>query len=278
VDVLEAKGHGVKTQVVVKGGKGGSRIDIAPDPRATQSIAATLESKALDLNAYRDPKTGRLDLGRLRSAIHDDVRQVLKHQSALREGRVADAPFRERVVYTLENARPGESEQFQALMRSVGGKAVKGGVLQVGEGGLMTASGRTLPGANGFRGVAPEPPAPPGPPHGAGPAARTPSLPESRVPLSMKVPGFIGGVFHALNVLAALQEARALSRGEELNPNGSWGYGLGGKIIKDFADLPEGFSGHVISAPYGYGPGFYEKKAGVIYKDGKPTGAGRNLL
>ena len=50
---VESKGHGLQKEVTIKGGKGGSRVDIAPDPRAPQTIARTLESKHLDLNKYR---------------------------------------------------------------------------------------------------------------------------------------------------------------------------------------------------------------------------------
>jgi hypothetical protein len=69
--------------------------------------------------------------------------------------------------------------------------------------------------------------------------------------------------------IAVIGEINALSKGEELNPNGYYDYGLGGRIISDFAKLPEGFSSHVIHAPGGYGGGFYEKRNGDIYKDGK---------
>ena len=69
--------------------------------------------------------------------------------------------------------------------------------------------------------------------------------------------------------VAAIGELIALSKGEELNPNGYYDYGLGGRIISDFGKLPEGFSSHVIGAPGGHGSGFYEKRNGNIYKDGK---------
>ena len=69
--------------------------------------------------------------------------------------------------------------------------------------------------------------------------------------------------------MAGAGELWALAKGEDLHPNGYYDYGLGGRIISDFSKLPEGFSGNIISAPGGYGPGFYEKKNGDIYKDGK---------
>ncbi len=141
--LFEAKGHGVRTEVTAKGGKGGSRIDITPDPKAQQTIARNFESKSMDLNAYR--KDGKLDFAALRSQVREDVEQVLKHEQALREGRVADTPFRETLGYTFENAKPGEAEAFQSWLRDFVPKGIKVGVLQVGEhGALQTASGRNL--------------------------------------------------------------------------------------------------------------------------------------
>ena len=140
---VESKGHGVRSEVVAKGGKGGSRVDISPDPNASQTIAKTLESKHLDLNAYRDTK-GNLDSAKLSRTIQEHIIQVQKHQMALREGRVPDMPFRESLVYTLENAKPGEAVNFQELLRNAAPKGMKGGVLQLEKGVLKTASGRVL--------------------------------------------------------------------------------------------------------------------------------------
>jgi hypothetical protein len=132
--------------VTAKGGKGGSRIDITPDPSAPQTIARTVESKLIDLSKYRDA-SGNLDIPRLRAVINGDVEQVLKHQEALRSGVKADLPSRESLTYTLKNAKPGEAEQFQDLLRN-GSRAategVKGGVLQNVDGSLHTASGKPL--------------------------------------------------------------------------------------------------------------------------------------
>ena len=53
--------------------------------------------------------------------------------------------MRESLVYTVENAKPGEAIQFQDLFRSEATpQGVKGGVLQEGPAGLSTASGRLL--------------------------------------------------------------------------------------------------------------------------------------
>jgi hypothetical protein len=88
-----------------------------------------------------------------------------------------------------------------------------------------------------------------------------------------KAGSVVGGVFHALNLYAAYRELDALEKGQDLTPNGYWDYGVGGRMINDFEKLPEGFGSHCISArhPNGQelGPGFYEKKNGDIYKDGK---------
>jgi hypothetical protein len=73
------------------------------------------------------------------------VTQVLKHEKALRGGRVADLPMSESGVYTLEHARPGEAEAFQDIVRSVATpRSVKAGVLQNVGGSLSTASGKVL--------------------------------------------------------------------------------------------------------------------------------------
>lgn len=141
---VEAKGHGVQTEVTVKGGKGGSRIDIAPDPKAPQTIAKTLESKHIDVSKYRTPQ-GTLDVARLQAEVRADLAQVQKHESALRLGRKPDLPFRESVVYTLENAQPGEAAQFQNMFRQTAQPTgIKGGVLQAHNRQLHTASGRPL--------------------------------------------------------------------------------------------------------------------------------------
>ncbi|SDW57152.1 RHS repeat-associated core domain-containing protein [Marininema mesophilum] len=129
VKKLEAKGHGVQEEVTVKGGKGGSRIDIAPDPKAPQTIGKTLESKHIDLGAYRDA-SGNLDTKRLRSVITEHVEQVLKHKDALKKGVKPDLPFDESIVYQLENATPEEIAQFRKLFREVATpKGVKGGAI-----------------------------------------------------------------------------------------------------------------------------------------------------
>ena len=145
-EIVRAKGHGVQLEVTVKGGPGGSRIDIAPDPRAGQTLPTTLESKSVDLNAYRKPGGG-LDVVKLRAKIREDSSQVLRHEAALREGRKADLPFTERLVYQIENGRAGEAEAFQKVFRGTAGRqGVKGGVLEFKEGDLFTASGKRLTG------------------------------------------------------------------------------------------------------------------------------------
>jgi hypothetical protein len=142
--IVEAKGHGVREEVTAKGGKGGSRIDIAPDPKAQQTISKTLESKYRDLNFYRDAE-GNLDITKVRKTVTEDLAQVQKHQAALREGRKPDTPFRESLVYTVENAKPGEAEAFQAVFREMATPVgIKGGVLQLEKGVVKTAAGRTL--------------------------------------------------------------------------------------------------------------------------------------
>jgi hypothetical protein len=141
--MLERKGHGVNREVTVKGGRGGSRVDIAPDPKAPQTLPRTLESKSVDLNNYRT-QTGALNESALRTGIEEDVRQVLKHETALREARKADLPFRETLVYTVENAKPGEAEAFRNLVRRTARKRAATAVL-VKQGTLIkTLSGRAV--------------------------------------------------------------------------------------------------------------------------------------
>jgi hypothetical protein len=149
--IVERKGHGLKSEVTIKGGKGGSRPDLSPDPNASQSIRRTLESKRLklDVNEYRTP-SGDLKLDALRSRVEKDVDQVLKHEAALREGRKPDLPRRETLVYTVENGKEGEALRFQRFARDVASRrGVTVGVLQK-EGNLIkTVSGRLL-GEAGF--------------------------------------------------------------------------------------------------------------------------------
>lgn len=104
------------------------------------------------------------------------------------------------------------------------------------------------------------PPKPVAPPGGISPPKAT---------WDAKLGTGIGLFSLAMTAVATYRELMALARGEDLTPNGYYDYGLGGRIINDFGKLPEGFSSHCISAPDGYGPGFYEKKNGDIYKDGK---------
>lgn len=276
--LVESKGHGVQSEVTVKGGRGGSRVDIAPDPKAAQTIAKTMESKSIDLDTFRTDQ-GALDLPRLRAAVRDDLKQVLKHEAALQRGVKADLPSRESLEYTLHNAKPGEADQFQTLARAEAAAlpkftpvdpTLKVGVLQNSEGSLSTASGRPLTTPPANTSVSNETKASStGSPEASEVAAVT-----HEVPMIAKVTGVVGGIFHVINLYAAYQEIKTLSRGEDLYPNGYYDYGLGGRIITDFDKLPEGFSSSVIMAPNGYGPGFYEKKNGVIYKNGKATGAG----
>jgi RHS repeat-associated protein len=142
--VIERPGHGLKTEVTVKPGQGGSRIDIVPDPAAPQSIAKTIESKQLDLDAYR-AADGSLDTRRLAGVIDDNVAQVIKHENALRTTSKADLPAREALVYTLKNARDAEATLFERLFRGIASpQGVKGGVLQMRDGVLQTASGKPL--------------------------------------------------------------------------------------------------------------------------------------
>ncbi|WP_346152767.1 SpvB/TcaC N-terminal domain-containing protein [Streptomyces labedae] len=157
---VASKGHGVIREVTIKGGRGGSRVDIAPDPRAPQTIQRTLESKHLDLNAYRD-KLGALDDAGLKAAVREGIAQVLKHRQALARGVKPDMPMQESLVYTLKNAKPGEAEQFLELFRGEATpKGVRGGVLQEGAAGLETASGRPLSGAQGPTSAEPAVPKP----------------------------------------------------------------------------------------------------------------------
>ena len=113
----------------------------------------------------------------------------------------------------------------------------------------------------------PHPPTPP--PHPPAPATAGKVIPTTKPSWDAKLVGRIGMFSALMTGIAVIGELNALSKGEELNPNGYYDYGLGGRIISDFAKLPEGFSSQVIGAPGGYGGGFYEKKNGDIYKDGK---------
>jgi RHS repeat-associated protein len=99
--------------------------------------------------------------------------------------------------------------------------------------------------------------------------ARPPTAGAPKVPGIVRFTNGLGGVFHFLNIYSAYKEIEALTQGEDLTPKGYTDYGLGGRIITDFAKLPDGFSSTAISAPGGYGAGFYEKRDGKIYKDGK---------
>ncbi len=106
-------------------------------------------------------------------------------------------------------------------------------------------------------------------PHAPTPASAGKVIPASKPSWDAKMVKGIGMFSMLMSAVAVIGELRALSRGEELHPNGYYDYGLGGRIISDFSKLPEGFSSHVIDAPGGHGSGFYEKKNGDIYKDGK---------
>jgi RHS repeat-associated protein len=154
IERIEAKGHGVKGEVTIKGGKGGSRIDIAPDPTAPQTIGKTIESKYINLSKYRDDK-GQLDTKRLKATIGKHVKQVVKHKTALSEGVKPDLPFDESLVYSVENAE-GQLEQFRGLVREVATpKGVRSGVVKF------------------------TPPTSPAP----GPASTAPSPPKSSAPI-----------------------------------------------------------------------------------------------
>jgi hypothetical protein len=141
---LESKGHGIRSEVTVKGGAGGSRVDLAPDGKAARTIGRTIESKHVDLDRYRTP-AGELDVDKLTRQVKEHVGQVLKHENALREGQKADLPTREALVYTVEHAKPGEAQRVQQILRETAtGSGVKGGVLQMENGLLKTASGVAL--------------------------------------------------------------------------------------------------------------------------------------
>jgi RHS repeat-associated protein len=107
----------------------------------------------------------------------------------------------------------------------------------------------------------------------AAPAASKPAEPVHQRPQAPKADGLarfsrvFGVLTMALDVYTAYTEIKQLQNGEDHSPDGHWGYGLGGTIINDYNKLPEGYSGSVIGAPHG--AGFYEKKDGVIYKDGQ---------
>jgi RHS repeat-associated protein len=186
---IESKGHAMQSEVVVKGGKGGSRIDIAPDPKASQTLPRTVEVKSINLDSYRT-NSGGLDLSRLRSAFKADLAQVLKHQAALREGVKADLPMRETLVYTIENARPGEAAQVQDLLRAEATpQGVRGGLFQRSGSSLSTASGRPLSGASPTTVTGEAAPAETAPTEAA-PARATPAEPAPTEPL----PESTGGI------------------------------------------------------------------------------------
>ena len=126
---IRAKGYGVNEEVTAKGGKGGSRIDVAPDPKAPRTLPVTFESKLVNLNAYRD-KSGNLNVASITALIGGHVEQVLKHQEALRRGVKPDLPFTERLVYTLQNATSLEKRQFERILRDTAkNSSVKGGAI-----------------------------------------------------------------------------------------------------------------------------------------------------
>jgi len=127
-DLFRAKGHDVRMEITVRGGPGGSRIDIITD-KATR----TIESKSIDLapgGSYRT-ETGALDIGALRSKILADVAQTQKHEQALKLGRKPDLPFREALVYQLDNATLDEAREFERLFsQTVTPQGIKGGVIK----------------------------------------------------------------------------------------------------------------------------------------------------
>lgn len=151
---FESKGHGINQEVTIKGGAGGSRVDLAPKPDAPQTIPKTVESKYMDLANYRLPN-GELDTDKIRSVMNEDLGQVMKHEKALEKGVKPDLPKREAIVYTVEHGdnERGEVQKVQQVFDeaakqrgSVEGRKFSGGVLQLEEGVLKTASGVPLRG------------------------------------------------------------------------------------------------------------------------------------
>ncbi|MFD7874399.1 SpvB/TcaC N-terminal domain-containing protein [Streptomyces sp. NPDC059766] len=168
---------------------------------------------------------------------------------------------------------PGKSFRFVTVSAS-GERSVKFFNSAEELGRFQTARGSGTPGQIEPAAGAPEPASSPGKPAGGTgteprPAAQGAPNAGAKPPASVRFTNAVGGLFHVLNVYTAYKEIQALVQGKDLTPNGYYDYGLGGRVINDFKKLPEGFSSSVISAPDGYGPGFYEKRNGDIYKDGK---------
>lgn len=171
--LIEQRTDPLQREVTTKGGKGGSRVDIAPDSKQSgPTIGRTIESKSRDLDKYRvntdkpgvsavvkpvdanalKSPNGTLDVPKIKEMITKDVGQVVKHQEALRQGIKPDLPMRETIVYTLEHATQEEAGQFQQIFRETAKdlrglskeSVVQGGVLYNSEGFLRSASGRAL--------------------------------------------------------------------------------------------------------------------------------------
>jgi hypothetical protein len=261
--LVEGKGFATQSEVTLKGGKGGSRIDLTPAPAGRQTLPKMLESKHIDLSRYRTA-SGQLDVVRLRSVIGKSVNQVLKHEKALRAGKIPDLPFRESLVYTVENANSGEAATFQRILREVATpKGVKGGVVVAEMGTLLRSSGAAPPERGSPVDAKGEVIKAPQVVKSAGPQPKTPGV------LPRLIGGLTGLMMVAstwLNVHQLVKEVRAELRGEDLTPEGHYSVGSGGNIINDYSKLPEGFDMHVIHAPDGSGR--YYKKDGLVFKDG----------
>jgi hypothetical protein len=82
-----------------------------------------------------------------------------------------------------------------------------------------------------------------------------------------KIGGVVGLFSKALTILGVYSEAKAVAKGEDITPHGVIEEVPGGKVITDISKLPEGFAAHATSPIYG--SGFYEKKSGSVYLDGR---------
>ena len=117
---LEAKGNQLTRETVSKGGQGGSRHDLSPVPGSSQTTAFNFESKYMNLAKYRTD-TGLLDKQKILEAVMEDMGQVAKHEAALRsQSKMGDLPYRERLVYSLENASLQDMTEFRSISRLLG--------------------------------------------------------------------------------------------------------------------------------------------------------------
>jgi RHS repeat-associated protein len=315
VTKVSSKGATVDKAVRLGSGKGSSVLDIVSPTRS-------VEAKRIDLSKYllKDEKLstpGRpvyiLDEAKLRNLFTRYLRQVTKHQAAIKARGMVNqpmtakggepVPLQETLVFNVKNAN-GMVEKFQTFMRGLSSE--KGGpkIGVVGEGTpaptpepIPPAAGPPPPAsANLASDPAPSPVTEPAPPPVAettpapAPAAEPapapvtePAPPESIPGVGapeppsgsglLKAGGVAGMVLHGLSVLAGIREIWALSKGQDLTPNGVWSYGAGATFINDWDKIPKGWSGYVLGVPISnLGPGFVERREnGVIYYNGQPA-------